>query len=405
MSTIKIAIIREEKIPQDTRTPITPVQAKLIKSRFPSIRFFCQSSNIRCYTDDEYRSEGIEVAEDVSHCDLFFGVKEVKIKSLIPGKTYFFFSHTIKKQPYNQQLLKAVVDKNVRLIDYECLTDEQGIRVIAFGRWAGIVGAYNALWTFGKKFDAYSIKRAYLCKNLNELHMELKKVTLPPVKILITGNGRVSRGGLEILDAAGIKRVDPEQYLFQHFDEPVYTQIDADVYVKRKDGGAFHFDHFFKHPEEYKSNFKTFAKTTDMLIMAAYWDPRAPKLFELEEIREGSFQIRVIADITCDINGSVPTTIRPTTIKDPVYDFDLKNLKEIQAFTDEQQLSVMSIDNLPNELPRDASVEFGEQLINKVFPALIKGFGDSMIRNATITEKGNLTEKFEYLSDYLQGKV
>jgi len=402
MPTIKIAIIREEKIPQDTRTPITPIQAKLIKTRFPSIDICCQSSDMRCFSDDEYRSEGIEVVEDISHCDLFFGVKEVKIRSLIPDKTYFFFSHTIKKQPHNQQLLRTIVDQNIRLIDYECLTDEQGIRVIAFGRWAGIVGTYNALWTFGKKYGSYTIKRAYQCKDLKELHRELKKVTLPPVKILITGNGRVARGGLEILDAAGIKRVDAEQYLFQQFDKPVYCQIDVDVYTKRKDGSEFRFDHFFKHPEKYKSNFNTFTKTTDILIMAAYWDPSAPKLFELNEVKEDSFTIRVIADITCDINGSVPTTIKATTIEDPVYDFDLKKVNEIQAFSDDQ-LSVMSIDNLPNELPRDASGAFGEQLIENVLPALMRGFDQPMIKNATIAERGDLTKKFEYLRDYLVG--
>lgn len=403
MSDIIIAIIREEKSPKDTRTPITPSQAKRIKALFPSVQVICQSSQIRCYSDQEYRNEGIEVKDDVQDADILLGVKEVKIDSLIPEKTYLFFSHTIKKQPYNQQLLKAVVDKKIRLIDYECLADKTGIRVIAFGRWAGMVGAYNAFWTFGKKYKTFSIKRAYQCFDLNELFDELKKVSLPPVKILITGNGRVSKGGLEILDALGIRKVDPEQYLFQQFDEPVYTQIDVDIYTKRKDGQPFSFDHFFKNPSYYKSNFKTFYKTTDVLIMAAYWDPKAPRLFEMEEAMKEDFKIRVIADITCDIDGSVPTTIRPTTIEDPVYDFDLKNRKELPAFSDEQALSVMSVDNLPNELPRDASESFGAQMIESVLPVLVKGYDQPIIKNATIAEGGDLTFKFEYLRDYLQG--
>jgi alanine dehydrogenase len=248
------------------------------------------------------------------------------------------------------------------------------------------------------------MKRAYQCKDLQDVFSELRKVELPPVKILITGNGRVSRGGLEILEAAGIRKVDPEQYLFQQFDEAVYTQIDVDVYTKRIDKSPFAFDHFFQHPEMYKSNFKTFAKTTDVLIMAAYWDPRAPILFEKDEAKEDSFKIRIVADITCDIDGSVPTTIRATTIDDPVYDFDLNTFRELKAFSDEKQLSVMSVDNLPNELPRDASESFGEQLIKFVLPNLLKNQEQTMIKNATITDRGELTGKFVYLKDYLAGR-
>lgn len=405
MTTTTIAIIREEKIPQDTRTPITPQQARLIQEKYPDVKIICQSSKIRCYNDDEYHKERVGIVEDVDHADILLGVKEVKIDSLIPEKTYVFFSHTIKKQPYNQQLLNSIVEKKIRLVDYECLTDEDGIRVIAFGRWAGIVGAYNALWTYGQKYGSYCIKRAYHCHDLDEVFDELKKITLPPIKLLITGNGRVSRSGLEILEALNIRKVDPEQYLFQQFDEPVYCQVDVDVYTKRKDGADFSFDHFFKNPEDYKSNFKTFYKTTDILIMAAFWDPNAPKLFQLEDVKDEAFKIRIIADITCDIDGSVPTTIRPTTIDDPVYDYDLQKLEELPAFSDESQLSVMSIDNLPNELPRDASEAFGEQLMKFVLPELLKGHSQPIIKNATIAAEGELTKKFEYLRDYLEGRA
>ncbi|MCG8308603.1 MAG: NAD(P)-dependent oxidoreductase [Cytophagales bacterium] len=398
----KIAIIREEKIPIDTRSPLTPAQSRQILDAYPSVEIFCQSSNIRCYSDKEYLSQGIPVVDDVGHCDILLGVKEVRIESLIPDKTYLFFSHTIKKQPYNQKLLKSIAEKNIRLIDYECLTDDHGIRVIAFGRWAGIVGAYNAFWTYGKKYDAFSIKRAFQCRDLKELFGELKYVNLPPIKILITGNGRVSKGGLEVLDMAGIKRVDPEQYLFQQFNEPVYTQIDADVYTKRKDGARFSFEHFFENPGAYKSNFKTFYKTTDVLIMAAYWDPKAPRLFELEETKEEAFKIKVVADITCDIDGAVPTTTKPTSIDDPVYDLDLENLMEKEAFSNKRNLSVMAIDNLPNELPRDASRSFGEQMTAFVLPELLKSPARPLIKNATIVEHGDLTGKFEYLRDYLE---
>ena len=401
MATTKIAIIREEKTPLDARAPLAPLQAKSIMNAHPTVEVFCQSSNIRCFSDEEYRQEGITVLDDVSNCDILMGVKEVPIESLVPNKTYLFFSHTIKKQVYNQKLLKSIVDKKIRLIDYECLVGENGLRVIAFGRWAGIVGAYNAFWTYGKKYNAFSIKRAHQCYDLNELFRELRSVRQPPVRILITGNGRVAKGALEVLEAAGIKRVDPEQYLFQQFDEAVYCQIDVDVYTKSKNGEAFSFDHFFQNPGDYKSNFKTFYKTTDILIMAAFWDPAAPRLFEREEAKEESFKIRLIADITCDINGSVPTTVRPTTIDDPVYDLDLKTFKEMAPFAEEERLSVMSIDNLPNELPRDASESFGEQLMQFVLPDLLKSIELPMIKNATITANGDLTPKYEYLRDFL----
>ena len=404
MTTIKIGIIREEKVPHDTRTPISPNQAKEIVEKYPGIKIFCQSSDVRCYSDDEYLSKGIDVVDDVSNCDILFGVKEVLIDSLIPEKTYLFFSHTIKKQPYNQKLLKSIIDNKIRLIDYECLADANGIRVIAFGRWAGIVGTYNAFWTYGKKYNAFNIKRAFECSDLNQLFEELNNISLPPIKMLITGNGRVARGGLEVLETAGIKRVDPEQYLFQQFEEPVYTQIDVDVYTKRKDRQIFSFEHFFKNPGEYKSNFKTFYKTTDVLIMASFWDPRAPRLFEKEDALDDAFKIRVIADITCDINGSIPTTVRPTTINDPVYDIELNSFNEKPPFSRKDYLSVMSIDNLPNELAREASVSFGDQLLEFVLPELIGGYDRPIIKNAMITENGNLLEKFEYLRDYLEGK-
>ena len=401
---IKVAIIREEKIPVDTRTPLTPRQARKVMADFDDVTVYCQSSEIRCYSDDEYRAEGIEVRADVSDCDILLGVKEVKIESLIPDRTYLFFSHTIKKQPYNRELLQKIIENKIRLVDYECLADEKGIRVIAFGRWAGIVGTYNAFWTYGQKYKGYTLKRAYQCRDLQELHKELAKIDLPPIKILITGNGRVSKGGLEILKAAGIRQVDPEQYLFQQFDVPVFTQIDVDVYNKRKDGSDFSFDHFFKNPTEYKSNFKTFYKTTDVMIMAAYWDPKAPRLFELSEAKDDAFKIRVIADITCDIDGSVPTTIKATTINDPVYDYDLSSSAELPAFSDERQLSVMSIDNLPNELPRDSSESFGDQMMQFVLSDLLSSQHSRLVQDATIAVKGKLTEKFSYLQDYLDGK-
>ncbi len=399
----KIGVIREGKQPTDSRTPLTPDHMAILKKQYPSVTWVVQKSNDRCFSDDEYQSQGIEVVESVDDCDVLFGVKEVPISELISGKVYFFFSHTIKKQSYNRTLLQEILQRNIQLIDYECLKDEKNIRIIAFGRWAGIVGAYNAIWTFGKKYDLFHLKRAHECKDLEELLNELKKSILPPEKIIVTGTGRVALGVLEILNALEIKQVEPAPFFYQTFEKPVFTQVDVNTYYRHKKGHPFHFDHFFKHPEQYISDFLPFTHQADMLINAIYWDPKAPKLFELDDMKDEDFKIRVIADITCDIDGSVPSTIRAATIKDPVYDFDPNTRKELPPFS-KDGISVMAIDTLPNELPRESSADFGRQLMENVLPSLLNTDSKGVIGRATITEKGKLTKKFSYLQDYVDGK-
>ncbi|HBH22512.1 MAG TPA: alanine dehydrogenase [Cytophagales bacterium] len=404
MSALNVGVIREDKLPVDARTPLTPDQIAFLKEQYPNINVKVQSSSVRCFGDEEYKKLRIDVVEDLSDCDVLFGVKEVPIDLLLPEKAYFFFSHTIKKQPSNQRLLKSILDKKITLIDYETLTNENGLRIIAFGRWAGIVGAYNALWTFGKKYNLFNLKRAHECKDYEELVNELKKVDLPPVKIVLTGNGRVAKGALEILNKIELKRVEPIPFIFQIFDQPVYTQIDVDVYTHRKDGEKFNFEHFFAHPDMYAGNFWPFAKKADILISAAFWDPRSPRLFELEQVKDPAFNIRTIADITCDIDGSIPTTRKATTIQEPVFDVDIKSLKELPAFSDKDNLSEMAVDNLPSELPRDASFDFGKQLIENVLPSLFGQAPEDVLERATIAKSGHLTERYAYLESYASGK-
>ncbi len=401
MKKLKVGIIREGKHPVDSRTPLVPAQASALIQKYPDIDLVVQASDARCFTNEEFTNAGIQVVEDVSDCDILLGVKEAPIADLLPGKTYFFFSHTIKKQPHNKKLLREILSKNICLVDYECLVNEQNVRVIAFGWWAGIVGTYNAFWTFGKKYNLFEIKRAHQCHDLSELLSELKKVTLPPVKIIITGNGRVARGGLEILEGLKIKRVEPAPFFYQSFDQPVFTQMDVNTYYRHKKGHPFHFDHFFKHPEQYESDFLPFTHHADILINAVYWDPKAPRLFSLEDMAAGDFKIKVIADITCDMNGSIPSTIRATTINDPIFDFDPVS-GELPPFSSENSISVMSIDNLPNELPRDASVEFGSQLAENVLPALLGENENKMIEKATIARDGSLTKRFSYLDNWVR---
>lgn len=402
MKEIKIALIREEKIPVDRRVPLTPEQAVQVQQQFPHVSVICQTSELRCFDDQTYRDHGIEVVEDIRGCDIMMGVKEVPITKLVPDKTYLFFSHTVKKQPYNRKLLQAILEKNIRLIDYERLTDAKGNRIVAFGRFAGIVGAYNGLYTYGKKFGFYDLQRAKDCYDLQELKIEYQKIKLPPIKIVLTGGGRVAKGAMEVLDEVGIQRVKPKEYLEETFSKPVYTQLEVTDYNRRKDGASFKKKEFYGHPELFDPGFVPYAQVTDLFIAGAYWDNRAPVLFRREDMLNNKFKIKVIADITCDIEGSIPSTKKPSTIADPVYDYDPQQDRVVdQPFGNKALVSVMAIDNLPSELPRDASKAFGEKLIKGVLPSLLGEDTEGIIKRATITENGRLTEDYQYLQDYV----
>lgn len=397
---LKIGLLREGKIPPDKRVAFTPTQCEEIEQRF-QVKILCQESEVRAFTDDEYRSRNIEVVQDMQSCDILMGIKEVQIKDLIEDKSYLFFSHTLKKQPYNRKLLQEVLRKNITLIDYEALKDRHGNRLVAFGRYAGIVGAYNALLTYGRRFGLFSIRRAYECFDVNDLKRELRKVVLPPVKIVLTGAGRVARGAMETLDSANIRKVNAYDFLVESFDEPVYVQLSSADYHTRKEGGPFSRDEFHKHPERYVSGFEKFAATSDMLIAGAFWNPKAPVLFTVKDMQQDDFKIKVVADITCDINGSIPSTKKASSIVDPLYDYDPASDQIRPALSDPRFVTVMAIDNLPCELPRSASEEFGRDLIDKILPHLIIRDREKVIERATIAKAGKLTHHFRYLEDYV----
>lgn len=398
---MKIGIIREGKFPPDRRVPFSPSQLRSLAEKYRGqLTFVVESSDVRCFSDDEYRAEGIQVVSSVEDADLLMGIKEVPISQLIPEKSYLFFSHTIKQQARNRGLLRAILDKNIRLIDYEVVTDEEGRRVVAFGRWAGIVGAYNAFWVYGQKTGLYEIKRAAACRDLSELKTELAKVQLPPIKIVVTGSGRVGKGIREILEALGILEVDSHEFLHLYFEEPVFTVLRSSDYNRRRQDGEYDREEYYSNPEKYESHFLKFAEAGEMLIAGAYWSPGAPRLFALEDISSPDFALSVIADITCDIGGSIPTTLRPSTISDPVYDVDRRTRLEIPAFGSQTSISVMAIDNLPCELPRESSVEFGRQLEQWVIPALLEE-NSPILERATVARDGDLTLEYMYLMDFV----
>ena len=402
---MKLGIIREGKTPPDNRVPLTPEQCLEVQKKFQNVEVLVQPGKVRCFTDEDYKKAGIKVQEDLSCCDVLLGVKEVPTNDLIPGKIYFFFSHTIKKQEYNRKLLQTILEKNIQLVDYEALTDKNGFRIIGFGRFAGLVGAYSGIRAYGLRNDFFRLKPAYKCTGLDEMFSQLDNIEMPPLKIALTGDGRVAQGSLEVLNHLKIKQLSPEEYLtIKNPDEPVFTQLSPGNYVRKKDGSAFDLNHFFKHPEMYENVFLPFTKTTDILIAAAYWDPKSPVLFTAEDMRRDDFRIRTISDITCDIEGSIPSTKRAATIDDPFYDYNPVTEKVEPAFVSPKNITVQAVDNLPNELPKDASQNFGRNLIDKVFPSLFENDNEGIIKRASITRNGKLTERFAYLVDFAEGK-
>lgn len=403
MSKIKIGLIREGKTPPDKRVAFTPLQAEEIEQRYPEVKIIVEPSDVRAYKESEYKELGIEVS-DISQCDILMGIKEVPMKNLIDGRTYLFFSHTMKRQPYNRGLLQEVLKKKVRLIDYEALKDTQGNRLVAFGRFAGIVGAYNGLWVYGDRYKKYSLRRAFECFDINDLKLELRKVKLPAIKIVLTGAGRVAKGAMETLDTAGIRKVNATEFLHQNFTEAVYVQLSSADYHTKKDGNHFNREEFHHHPELYQSDFARFMMVSDILIAGAFWNPKAPMLFTRNDMLNSAFNTKIIADITCDINGSVPTTKKPSTIAEPLYDYDPETDSTHPPMSNEKFITVMAVDNLPCELPRSASEEFGRDLIDKILNPLLNDDTEKVIERATIAKDGYLTKYFSYLEDYVNQK-
>ena len=401
-SSLTIGLIREGKTPPDKRVALTPKKCVEAQATFAGLRVVVQSSPVRSYADQEYRDLGIEVREDLSACDLLLGVKEVPVAQLLPGKAYLFFSHTVKQQPANRGLLRAVLEKHITLMDYELLTNARGERVVAFGRYAGIVGAYNGLLTYGRKHDLFALKPAHQCVDMDDMQEEYFKVKrLPPIKLAVTGTGRVAQGALEVLDRMGIRRVSVYDYLYLNFSEPVYTQLGSSDYNRRRDGRVWDTADFHRNPAEYESTFGPFLPVTDLLIACAYWHPAAPRLFQEADTRRPDFRPTVIADVTCDINGSIPVTKRASSIPEPAYDYRPATGALEPAYSRPGNLTVMAVDNLPCELPRNASRDFGRQLLDNVFPHLTGADADGVIARATIATGGALTERYQYLAGYV----
>ncbi len=399
-----IGIIRESRN-DENRTPLVPEHIKKYKESNPNINFIIQPSNSRCFSDEEYELCGAKINENLNECSIIFGVKEIDPNILINNRTYLFFSHTFKinKQQkyiekYKKDLLLSILNKKITLIDYENIRGKNGTRCLGFGRFAGIVGCYNTLNLLLKVLGKQSLASAYKINDYERLVLNLKNLYFPKTKILVTGDGRVAKGVIELLNLTNIKAVSKKDFLEKKFDQPIFCNLETKDYVTNNSSTNFNLEHFIDNPQDYSSSALQYLKETDILISAHYWDPSSPKIFENEDLKVLQ-NLKIVGDITCDINGSVPTTIRSTTIEEPNYWIERYTLKEMDENND--GIAVMAVDNLPSELPRDSSTEFSEGIIKEVLPFLLKE-DDGRILNGTITTDGSFLEKYNYLNDYIR---
>ena len=401
----RIGLIREGKTPPDTRVALTPQQCIQIMHEHPGLRIVVQPSPIRCFTDSEYAAAGVPIQEDLGDCDILLGIKEVPVDQLIEAKTYFFFSHTKKAQPNNRPLMKALISKHIRMIDYECLTHADSQRILGFGFYAGLVGAHNGLLTYGRRTGKFSLPAANYIGSIEGLKAVYDDVVLPPLRIVVTGSGKVAAGVLEIMNFLDVEYIEPEDFLKNEYDYPVYTHVKGGTLYLRKDGGRYYREDFHAHPDEYICLFEPFLSRADILMNGVYWDKQVPRLFTQHDTVRSDYRMNVIADITCDMEGSVPINLGSTTIDNPVYGVNRFSHQRTEPFLhDDAIIDIMAVDNLPNELPRDASTHFGVHFEKYVLRELLQEGESEMIRRATICSNGQLTPAYEYLSEYAYGQ-
>lgn len=400
MPKLTIGLIREGKVQQDNRVALTPSQCKTLQDTYTDLKIIVEPSPIRCFTDEAYQEAGIEVIRNMEACDLLIGIKEVPEDQLIPGKTYMFFSHTIKQQAYNRDMLRAILENNIRLIDHELIADNEGKRLIGFGHYAGVVGAHYGLMMYGKKTGAYQLIPAHEAENYATLAAYLQATDFPPMKALIAGTGNVADGAQELLAYAGFQEVSPEDFKTIVPTKPCYTKLGLNELYKRKDGKPFDREAFKANPEDHYSDFLSYAEETDILVNAVYWEPGIPRHFNVQDTKNPVFKVKVIADVSCDIEGSVPITKQHTLPEDPVYGIDPQQ-QSITAPYQPSTIDIMAISNLPNQLPKDASHDFGEVMKQTILPAYLEDPEQHMFKDATITRNGDLTEPYQYLTSFL----
>ncbi len=436
----RIGIRREDMYRWERRVPLIPEDARELAQKH-GIEIIVQPSPKRTFADAEYHQAGITVSDSLAPCPIIFGIKEIPIPALEKGKTYVFFSHTTKGQPYNMPMLKRILELGCTLIDYEKVTDENGRRLIFFGRYAGLAGMIDTLWALGKRLAWEGISSpleavdraldytdlAAAEKVIRLVGERIKNEGLPdaivPLVVGFAGYGNVSRGAQEILDLLPVREIAPEElpsiiekmtasrnviYKVVFTEKDMVEPIDA--------GRPFNLQEYYEHPERYRSIFERYLPSLSVLANGIYWEPIYPRLLTKDTAKamyaEGQPHLRIIGDISCDVEGAIECTVKATEPDDPVYVYDPVTDRAIMGVAGNGPV-ILAVDILPSELPREASVYFSGVLKPYVptiaradFFGVLKSCGlPAPIKRAVIAYRGELAPAYRYIEKHLEKSV
>ncbi len=427
-----IGIRREDKNIWERRVPLIPRHVEILKKEH-DIQTRLQPFPARAFSDDEYKAIGAEINEDLTPCQTILAVKEIPTPFLIANRTYLFFSHTIKGQSHNMPLLQKMLDLQCTLIDYECIKDDQGRRLVFFGRFAGLAGMIDTLHAFGQRLKGRGLDTPFAQirptyeysgleeakKHLREIGDQIKRTGFPallaPLVVGITGYGHVSQGAQEILDLFPVKEISPKQLFSLKAENPrtLYKVVFKEEHTVQPidPGHRFDLQDYYQHPEKYRSAFERYVPYLTILVNGIYWDPRYPRLISKKYLRENYWQqnrLQVIGDISCDINGSIECTEKVTESHNPAFVYNPLSDTIVDGFAG-NGITVIAVDNLPSELPRDASESFSEALY-RFIPEIVnadmtvpfeKCALPPEIKRAVIVYNGELTPDYRYLQEHL----
>lgn len=383
----------------DRRAVLSPAQCAQLLSEYPDLRILVEPSDIRIFPDEAYSQAGCTLTHDLRSAEWLLGVKEVPIDHLADGQTMFFFSHTYKRQPYNRGLLKACVERHVRLIDWELIVSG-GKRVIGFGVYAGLVGTYEGLRGYRIQAGLSPIRPAKDLGRVALLKEELAHAEWPSdLRVVMTGAGRVGQGSLDMIEATGMQAMTPDAFLSDR-QRGGYTMLTAADYVAHREGKPYDRIEFYAHPERYQNAFLPYAHVADIFIPGHYWKEGSPEFFTREDAQHPDFSIKFIGDVSCDIAGPIASTIRPSTADAPFYGWDIATGEECAMGTP-RSIGVLAVDNLPSQVPADATEGFGEAFVQSVLQPHLRGEASDMLWAATESYHGKLSEHFEHLAGYI----
>lgn len=431
-----LGIRREDKNSWEQRVPLTPQHVSELKSKY-GVETFIQPSRIRVFSETDYRKAGAHVQDSLAQSSVVFAVKEIPDEFFEQGKTYVFFSHTIKGQKHNMPMLRKMMELGCTLIDYERIVDEKGRRLVFFGRFAGLAGMVDSLWTFGQRvrweqIDSpfTEVKQAIHYKDLKDIQNHLsaigKKIQtaglpreLTPLIIGFAGYGNVSVGAQEILNVFPVQEIQPEQIASVQknpSNKVIYKVVFKEEHMvePRMSGKPFDLQEYFCHPENFQPAFERYVPSLSILMNCIFWNVQYPRLLTKEFLKSSvlkkeSLRLRVIGDISADVNGAIEFTEKTTSPDAPVFVYNPVTDSIIDGFKGDGVV-VMAVDNLPCELPRESSEWFSETLLRFV-PSIMKADFtvsdfDALalppeIKNAVILYQGKLTPAYRYINKFL----